>query len=265
MATLEGPGRLRLDDGRRLAFEEWGDPRGDAVVLLHGTPGSRRQLRFEPDVASLHGVRLVAIDRPGYGDSSYDPRRSLASGARDVAALADALAIDKLSVLGFSGGGPNAAACAACLGELVTATALVSSPAPPGAWRPERRGAMRLAASARRWADAGLQLKRSRVAHRGGPGSDGAEVLTLATVRTMVQDRRLGRRDWRLDLRSIRGSVDVWHGTNDLSVSVTAAHSLMEVLGTASLHLMPGEGHGMVFDRYWEIVEALTRPAPHRG
>ena len=69
---------LRLADGRQLAWAEWGDPRGSPVVFLHPSPGSRMLC---PDVhaTARAGVRLITVDRPGYGGSDpvarSDPHR----------------------------------------------------------------------------------------------------------------------------------------------------------------------------------------------
>ena len=124
---------IRTQDGRRLTVEEYGDPDGTPVVLLHGTPGCRFGVVPEDVVAAHPGVRFIAYDRPGYGDSDRLPGRRVADAARDVADLADALGLDRFSVLGLSGGAPHALACAALLPSRVRRTAALASPAPPDA------------------------------------------------------------------------------------------------------------------------------------
>jgi pimeloyl-ACP methyl ester carboxylesterase len=99
--------------GRSLAFEEWGAPRGYPVFLLHGTPGSRNGPRPRASVLYRLGIRLICYDRPGYGQSGLHRGRSVADGALDVLAIADELGLDSFSVVGRSGGGPHALACAA--------------------------------------------------------------------------------------------------------------------------------------------------------
>jgi pimeloyl-ACP methyl ester carboxylesterase len=120
---------LRLADGRLLAWTEWGDPRGTPVVFLHPCPGSRM---FCPDeqTTAAHGVRLITVDRPGYGESDPVAEPSLSGFAMDLERLADHLWLGQFPVVGWSGGGPYAAACAARLGERVSALALVAAPAP---------------------------------------------------------------------------------------------------------------------------------------
>jgi pimeloyl-ACP methyl ester carboxylesterase len=78
------------------------------------------------------GIRLIAIDRPGVGLSSFQPNRRLSDWPADVDALADELELVRFSVLGYSGGGPYAAACAARIPQRLIAAAMVSSVAPFG-------------------------------------------------------------------------------------------------------------------------------------
>lgn len=121
------------DRDGKLAYEDWGDPGGYPVFLLHGTPGSR--LGPRPRTFHLHnlGIRLIAYDRPGYGDSERHAGRRVADAARDVRAIADALGLRRYSVVGRSGGGPHALACAALDPGRVASAAAVVTIAPPDA------------------------------------------------------------------------------------------------------------------------------------
>lgn len=121
---------LRAADGRRLQVLEQGQADGWPVLVHGGTPNSR--LLYEPEVrlAERQGIRVISYDRPGYGGSDRKPGRSVASCCEDVRAIARALRIDRLAVWGISGGGPHAIACAALLGDLVPAVAVLASPAP---------------------------------------------------------------------------------------------------------------------------------------
>jgi len=120
-------------DGRRLAVEERGDRQGIPVFLLHGTPGSRLGPVLRPQTLHQLGTRLLSFDRPGYGGSDRQPGRTVASAAKDVAAIADAYNLDRFAVVGRSGGGPHALACAALLPERVIKAAVLVSLAPRNA------------------------------------------------------------------------------------------------------------------------------------
>lgn len=124
---------IRTQDGRRLAVEEYGDPDGTPVVLLHDTPGCRTGVVPREVVTAHPHIRFIAYDRPGYGGSDRLPGRRVADAARDVAELAGALGLDRFSVLGHAGGAPHALACAALLPSRVRRAAVLASPAPPDA------------------------------------------------------------------------------------------------------------------------------------
>ncbi len=123
----------RIDvDGRTLCVEESGVPDGRAVFVLHGTPGARIQWRGLVEDAESRGIRLVSYDRPGYGGSDSAPGRTVVDAAHDVAAIADALGLERFAVEGGSGGGPHALACTQ-LPDRVVAVASLAGVAPWGA------------------------------------------------------------------------------------------------------------------------------------
>jgi pimeloyl-ACP methyl ester carboxylesterase len=124
--------RIELPDGRTLAVHETGDPRGPVVVLLHPAPGSRL-LDPDPDATAAAGVRLIGIDRAGYGASSAlagDAVPTVSGYADDMAAALAALAIGEAAVVGWSAGGRVALALAARHPDLVRSVAMVGTPAP---------------------------------------------------------------------------------------------------------------------------------------
>jgi pimeloyl-ACP methyl ester carboxylesterase len=121
---------LALPDGRSLAYAEFGDPDGRPVLFFHATPGYRRNPWATDAELRSAGVRLIAPDRPGVGRSTPQPHRRLLDWPDDVRHLADALGLERFAVVGFSNGGPHAAACAYKFGPRVSGTAL-GAPLPP--------------------------------------------------------------------------------------------------------------------------------------
>jgi pimeloyl-ACP methyl ester carboxylesterase len=117
---------IELPDGRALAYRTYGDPAGKPVIALHGTPGSRFKFAGFHAAAATHGVRLISVDRWGYGLSSAQPGARLLDYAADLTVLADRLAFHQLGLIGISGGGPFAVAAAHGMGARVTALALVA-------------------------------------------------------------------------------------------------------------------------------------------
>lgn len=124
---------VRLSDRRRLAYAEYGEPDGAPVFLFHGIPGSRLSWGLIPGNPFPRGLRIVTPDRPGYGRSDPKPGRTVLDWANDVAELAAALGIENFAVVGVSGGGPGALACAWKMPERLTSVDVVSSPAPTNA------------------------------------------------------------------------------------------------------------------------------------
>lgn len=101
-----------LPDGRALAWCSYGDPTGVPLIHFHGTGLSRLEALTGDEAARAQGVRLIAADRPGFGQSTPLPGRSIVQGAQDVAALARHLGLEQYALSGFSGGFPHALALA---------------------------------------------------------------------------------------------------------------------------------------------------------
>jgi len=121
---------ITLPDGRRFAFQTMGDLDGFPVIVLHGTPGSSRQLAALGPPARERRLAVIAPDRPGYGGSSHDRSRTIASGARDLGRLVAHLGLERCGVVGLSGGGPTALACGAVMAKRLTGIATVGGVGP---------------------------------------------------------------------------------------------------------------------------------------
>jgi len=106
---------ITLKDGRKLGYIEYGTPTGTPIFCLHGTPGSRIDYEFWHTTAVAQNARLISVDRPGIGLSTRQAGRTLLSHANDIEQLADQLGISSYGVVGMSGGGPYALACAHAL------------------------------------------------------------------------------------------------------------------------------------------------------
>ncbi|KAJ1435945.1 Alpha/Beta hydrolase fold [Sesbania bispinosa] len=115
---ITGP-RIKLRDGRHLAYKEHGVPRQVAnkkIVFLHGFASSRHDAviatNLPQGLLEELGAYIVSFDRPGYGESDPDPNRTVKSLALDVEELADKLGLgSKFYVIGFSMGGQAVWGC----------------------------------------------------------------------------------------------------------------------------------------------------------
>jgi pimeloyl-ACP methyl ester carboxylesterase len=146
---------MRLEDGRWLAFELQGDPDGIPVLCVsmlsfflkkyltpvcmyfHGLLGSRLESNFDAQSSLVHGILFISVDRPGYGLSTYSPKRSYLDFVEDIEQLLNYLALPKVLVIGFSSGGPYALACAARIPERLIGCSVVSSDLPYADLAPE--------------------------------------------------------------------------------------------------------------------------------
>ena len=280
---------LRLADGRRLGWAEYGQRAGVPVFFFHGTPGSRRVASWADQAARRRGVRLLAPDRPGFGRSDFQPGRTLGAWPADVVELADALGIGRFAVAGVSGGGPYVAACAWRIPGRLTHAAIVSGMGPldapglaaelPRGYRASLRVVRRLPAAVR------LTLGLGRLGLRRAPGCVLASVaaslaeVDRAIVRRpqvralLLDDARealrqgtqgavweliLFSRPWDVPLGQIRMPVRLWHGDADAQVPVAIARRLAAALPDCRASFLPDAGHLWVLDHLDEVLAALA-------
>jgi len=266
---------VTLPDGRRLGYAVYGDPGGAPVCVFHGTPGSRVGGRLVAAAATERGVRVIAPDRPGHGLSTFQPGRRIGDWPADVAALAGALDLGQFGVVGLSGGGPYALACAAAIPDRLSGTALVSAvPAPE--FRP--RGAVeRLLAdgfgrapwlarpplAVAGWLASEHPTSFGRLVRRGVPPEDRAVLddSTLATLadevaealrpgaRGVALDASLLGRRWGVRPDDVTVPVAVHHGTADRSVALEGARAMADAIPNVTLSVHEGEGHLSTFLR----------------
>ena len=99
---------VTLSDGRRLAYEIRGNPSSQYTAFyIHGTPSCRVEfLGFNQGILDELGIRLIGVDKPGYGQSDPHYGRSLKSFVLDLEELADHLQLQRFLLIGVSGGGP---------------------------------------------------------------------------------------------------------------------------------------------------------------
>src|SRR5690349_9926528 len=129
--TSPQPRTIALEDGRKVSYAEFGDPNGHPVLYCHGAPSSRLEPLFITDQKiKSHGLRIIAPDRPGIGGSEPVPHASFATWAKNAQEIADKLSLDRIVVMGNSGGTGYALAVAHSMPDRVRRTVLVSS-----AWR----------------------------------------------------------------------------------------------------------------------------------
>jgi pimeloyl-ACP methyl ester carboxylesterase len=123
---------IRLARGRLLAYDEYDAPDGAPIFYFHGSPSSSLEwdLFGDEELANRLNIRVIVPDRPGLGRSEFQSDRRIGDWPADVVALANQLTLGRFAVLGYSGGGPYAAACALKIPERLTRVGIVSGTAP---------------------------------------------------------------------------------------------------------------------------------------
>lgn len=281
-------GTVGLADGRVIGYREYGEPTGVPVLYLHGMPGSRLDpAPLDTDYRRL-GVRIVAIERPGYGLSTARRSWHLLDWATDVAGAVDQLLGERFAVLGVSSGGKYAAACAYALPDRVSRVAIVSGVGPPmtprfreGLGRTDRM-TMTLARRARPLALGYWRIARWMAGHRPQSFLEEFEKelseadkavaedpqvreWALGTFREalrggaagVVEDAAIQARPWGFGLEQVRTPVQLWHGDRDQIVPLHHASYAAERIPDATLNIVGGTGHLLALSHGAEITRAL--------
>ena len=278
---------FKLPDGRHLGYAKYGDPDGRPVLFFHGIPGSR--LQRHPDLQMFQDLSICvyALDRPGTGLSSRQPRRTLLDWAEDVRAFCDGMGIGRFACLGISAGGPYALACAYRLPERVSCAALVSS-LPPlqrselfAMQAPKMRLMFRLAerAPVLMQAAAALLYRRYRRHFRQAfeklaaelPESD-KKLLDQPEIAAMfindvgqafrqggrgvVMDMNVLCKPWGFSPAEVIVPIHIWHGTSDTVAPYQAVHAFAE-FPNGQTHWIDGAGHFMALQYGKEIFGTL--------
>jgi pimeloyl-ACP methyl ester carboxylesterase len=253
-----------VGDGRTVRAYDTGI--GDALTILwhHGSPQTGVLLDPLLEAAAARGIRLFAYARPSYGGSTPAPGRDVAAAASDVARVADAFGIERFATMGASGGGPHALACAALLGERVSAVACLASIAPytdefdwfagivaPGGLRSALEGREARA----RFAETDEFDERSFTAADWAALSDPWRSLGQDAMRAdqagpdgLIDDDVAFASPWGFDVAAIEAPVLFVQGAEDRVVPPAHADWLVRRTPRSELWLRPRDGHVSVLN-----------------
>jgi pimeloyl-ACP methyl ester carboxylesterase len=267
-------------DGRVLhAYDVGPTGRADELVLLWhgGTPNTGAPPEPLFHIAHSLGIRWIGYDRPSYGGSSPHRGATVASAAADASRVADHLGIEHFAVLGHSGGGPRALACAALLTERVPAAVSISAPAPwPAADLDFFAGMSDGSARELRAAAQGrVELEQVLAANEFDPESfitadyaalDGnwswfngiVQAATANGPDGMIEDDLGAMAPWGFELAKVTTPTLIMHGTADRMVPSSHAEWMAARCPTAELRLVPGEGHVSVLNSAPQALEWIS-------
>jgi pimeloyl-ACP methyl ester carboxylesterase len=262
------------------------------VLWFHGSPGARLQVPpVGRDAAEDLGLRVVCVERPGVGYSTDHAYRQLCDWAADAAVVADRLGHERFMVVGLSGGGPYALACAQALPSRVVAVGLLGSLVPTAgadavagglvALSQRFNGALRVLRRPLGLALWGFVRAMNPLSHvivqafarlmpegdrrvLGDPALEAmfVEDLTIGSERqcqAFVNDFILIGRPWGFRLADVHVPVRWWHGDSDPFVPLEQAQRAAAMLGDVELMVRPGESHLGDFAAADEVLAVLAR------
>jgi pimeloyl-ACP methyl ester carboxylesterase len=276
-----------LPGGRRLDYRIYGDPAGTPVVYCHGGLSAHTDIAFASGRAAERQLQIVAVARPGIGDSTrFGPPRRVRDWADDVAVLTTALGIGSFSVLGWSAGGPYALACARVLGPRVRRTVTVGGMAPlEGPVTSGQLGLMadrvlfalsqrapRLAAALVRSTGRLPGATAQKTLLRSLSAADRAVVGAMSTAEFsadlnealrhgpygIVDDYRVVGSDWGFAPEDLTGPVTLFQGSEDTLLPMAHARNVADRLPGGTLHVVEGAGHFLLHTHFEIVADALS-------
>ena len=264
-------GEITLRDGRTLAYAQYGHATGIPFLYCHGYPGSRLEAKLASGSASRHGIQLIAVDRPGFGGSDFQPDRRIVDWSDDVVELMGHLEIRQFGVLAASGGAPYALACASKLPEKISCVGIVGGLGPrPPAHEPKVPSLERTVLALASWSPGatralckamGFAVYRSPaiIVRLLGSSSPDGRILASGRVRreliaSMREAFRNGSRgpahdlllvthDWGFRPEDVSVQVYLWHGELDRIVPASATRRQEHLLPRCTARYYPDDGH----------------------
>ena len=275
-----------LNDGRKLSYSEFGNALGTPVFYFHGFPGSHLDVNlFNGDqIAKELNIRLIAVNRPGYGDSDNQKIRMLLYWPKDISELADSLKIEKFSILGYSGGGPFAFACVYKIPERINKVVIVSGMTPFDAPFAKEGTAMlipKLPGFLQNMILKGMKKmlvknpqKIEENMRKSFPDVDN-KILEDPTVKCNFintideslknghwgskQDAKIYKKEWGFELSDIKNKIYMFHGEKDLNVKIEAAKYMADQLVKSESKFYENEGHlSLIFNHTNKIFELFV-------
>lgn len=283
---------VMMPDGRLLGFAEYGDLSGVPIVCCHGVPGGR-SLYFDEDSLATGGVRMLAVERAGFGLSDPAPGHSLLDAAGDVAVLADQLNLDRFAVLGLSLGAPTAVATAHTCGDRVVAVGLACGVGPvfdtprfdavlPLEWQALlpiarqdpvtatellRAVSAPIAALCAEDPDAQFEAMLETASPADRDEMVAARDFVVANLRTtyrrgpetFVDEVMASVGPWGFEPSEVVVPCHLWHGDRDDVAPIEVARFMAESLPNSNLTVYPGEGHFLASTHHGSWIAELAQ------
>ncbi|KAL2481659.1 alpha/beta-Hydrolases superfamily protein [Abeliophyllum distichum] len=248
--------RIKLNDGRHLAYKEYGVSKDKAnykTLFVHGFDSCRHDVSaitsgLSQDIVESQGLHIVSFDRPGYGESDPNPKQTVKSIAYDIEELADKLGLgSKFYVVGFSMGGQQ-------LPQDQWALRVVRHvPWLTHWWNTQKLfpGLSLIAHSPDVLSNQDRELLPRLLSIR---KEYQAQVRQQGDFVSLHRDLMIGFGTWEFDptdlenpLLESAGLIHLWQGDDDKLVPVTLQRYIAQKLPWIQYHEVPGAGHMFPF------------------
>jgi len=280
---------IKLSDGRRLGFAEYGYVRGKTILYFHGGISCRLDLAWAASHFASRGIKVIAPDRPGVGISDPKPDRTMIDWAADIEELMMQLELDDCALLGWSLGSAYVLPCALALGEMFTKVATVGSCAAfdspeyiaelglfmdrfllscPEKYRWVARAVLNLSTKApphmlKKLAES--EVSKSQADH---------EILKLMSTRDVtdflmgslqqgpdgvIDDYWVVREPWGFPVEEIGIDMTLFQGEEDYLAPMSGALRLSKLIPGARLVTIPRAGHFLMHTHLDQVLDALVK------
>lgn len=270
---------IHLEDGRKLAFLEFGERTGYPLFYCHSHGSSRLEGAFFHNEAKTAGFRVISVDRPGIGYSDFSPRSDQLSFAADIIQIANKLRVQHFGLLASGGGAGFALAVAHQFPDrariLLGLSCVPSAPANTSSTVPSvlRKGCLKLLGSL-----AGLRhslcAKRPRrylerltdtLSYADRRVLENPDIMANVTrnieeslrqgSRGVAHDVSLHYQHWNFDLRNIRVPIHLWQGSADTLVSPRRVEEFAAGLQDCAIHKVVNRGHFFFYRCMGEVFQ----------
>lgn len=279
---------VELPDGRKLGFDRYGCVSGRPLLYFHGGASSKLDIAFADSYLKEQGVELIAPDRPGIGQSTRAPGRTLLDWSNDIKNFLKILGYkEAMPLIGWSLGGPYALVCAYALPEQINITAVSGSCGPLAELKAIKDLDLLLdrllfsSPESLHWMIAFLlsiyeklpiELVRADLINQLKAASD-REIVKNYTKEDcssfihasltnngwgVIDDYEAIKKPWGFKVSQIKNPVHVFHGANDTLSPISQAHYLAEHIPHSKLHIIPEQGHFLLQKNLLEFLKSLN-------
>ena len=285
--SMQTDNLIKLSYGRVLGYAEYGDSLGYPILYFHGGQESRLSSKFMDSAAKKLNVRIISLDRPGVGLSTFQKNRQFIDWGKDVSEFADSLRLEKYSIFGLSGGAPHVLACLISDSSRIENATIVSGATPynykgtlKDMWFPVKlihwfaswKKDKHLRTVIQNDFDGLLHKPEKRIKQfqkylpkpdkklmfehpeYGWEVIEGSKESYKQGIDAVVQEWKLYVSDWQMQLNTIQFPVNLWYGSSDRMAPTYRGEYYKKELPNSKLKVFENEGHFSLIRNHLEEI-----------